>query len=113
MKRIRKSAGPISADAIAGSADRGKDVTRFSKGEGRMVHPIQRVNVDLTAAMLEELDRAAQELNVSRQAVIKTFVRQALDRHYLAQRALSAMRSAGSLGTHGHATWSRDDLHER
>jgi len=43
------------------------------------------VNVDLTAGMLEELDRAARELNVSRQAVIKTLVRQALDQHYLAQ----------------------------
>jgi len=52
-----------------------------------MVQPIQRVNVDLTATMLEELDRTARELNVSRQAVIKTLVRQALDRHYLAQRA--------------------------
>jgi hypothetical protein len=30
---------------------------------------------------LEELDRAAQDLNVSRQAVIKTLVRQALDQH--------------------------------
>jgi hypothetical protein len=29
----------------------------------------------------------ARELNVSRQAVIKTLVRQALDQHYLAQRA--------------------------
>jgi metal-responsive CopG/Arc/MetJ family transcriptional regulator len=52
-----------------------------------MVQPIRRVNVDLTAGMLEELDKAAQELNVSRQAVIKTLVRQALDRRYLAQRA--------------------------
>jgi metal-responsive CopG/Arc/MetJ family transcriptional regulator len=52
-----------------------------------MVQPIQPVNVDLTSAMLEELDRAARDLNISRQAVIKTLVRQALDRHYLAQRA--------------------------
>ena len=52
-----------------------------------MVQPIQRVNVDVTIAMLEELDTAAHELNVSRQAVIKTLVRQALDQHYLAQRA--------------------------
>jgi metal-responsive CopG/Arc/MetJ family transcriptional regulator len=55
-----------------------------------MMQPIQRVNVDLTAAMLEELDRAAQELNVSRQAVIKTLVRQALDQHYLAQHGRPA-----------------------
>jgi metal-responsive CopG/Arc/MetJ family transcriptional regulator len=52
-----------------------------------MFQPIQSVNVDVTAAMLEELDRAAKDLNVSRQAVIKTLVRQALDQHYLAQRA--------------------------
>ena len=52
-----------------------------------MVQPIQRVNVDLTATMLKELDQAAEELNVSRQAVIKTLVRQALDQHYLARYA--------------------------
>jgi hypothetical protein len=87
MKKTRKPAGPVSADAIARLADQDKDVTRFFKGEGRMVQPIQRVNVDVTASMLEELDKAAQDLNVSRQAVIKTLVRQALDQHYLAQRA--------------------------
>src|SRR5215831_487466 len=31
-----------------------------------------------------QLDNAAQELNISRQAVIKTLIRQALDQHYLA-----------------------------
>jgi hypothetical protein len=87
MKKIRDSARPASADAIARLADQGKDVSRFFEGRGRMVQPIQRVNVDVTAAMLQELDKAAQELNVSRQAVIKTLVRQALDQHYLAQRA--------------------------
>jgi len=78
---------PVSADAIARLADRGNDISRFFKGKGRMVQPIQRVNVDVTASLLEELDRAAQDLNVSRQAVIKTLVRQGLDQHYLAQRA--------------------------
>jgi hypothetical protein len=87
MKRTRKHAKPVSADAIARLADRGKDVSRFFRSQGRMVQPIQRVNVDLTAAMLAELDQAAQDLNISRQAVIKTLVRQALDRHYLARRA--------------------------
>ena len=87
MKKTHKPAKPVSAEAIARLADQGKDVSGFFKNQGRMVKPIQRVNVDLTAAMLEELDRAAQELNVSRQAVIKTLVRQALDQHYLAQRA--------------------------
>lgn len=86
MKKIRKSAKPVSAEAIAQLADQGQDVSHFFRGQGRMVQPIQRVNVDVTAAMLEELDKAAEELNVSRQAVIKTLVRQALDQHYLAQR---------------------------
>jgi metal-responsive CopG/Arc/MetJ family transcriptional regulator len=35
--------------------------------------------------MLEELDKAAKELNVSRQAVIKTLIRQGLDQQYLAR----------------------------
>lgn len=49
------------------------------------MEPIQRVNVDFTATMLRELDGAAKELNVSRQAVIKTLLRQALDQRYLAK----------------------------
>lgn len=87
MKRTRESKAVVAAEAIARLADQGRDVSRFFKRQGRMVQPIQRVNVDLTTAMLEELDKAARDLNVSRQAVIKTLVRQALDQHYLAQRA--------------------------
>ena len=90
MKKTRKPAKAISADAIARLADRGENVTRFFKGSGRMVQPIQRVNVDLTTAMLDELDTAARDLNISRQAAIKSLVRQALDQHYLAQRARRA-----------------------
>ena len=87
MKKTRKAGKTVSAEAIARLADQGKDISGFFKRRGRMVQPIQRVNVDLTAAMLAELDQAAQDLNVSRQAVIKTLVRQALDQHYLAHHA--------------------------
>jgi hypothetical protein len=93
MKKTRKPAKPVSADAIARLADQGKNVSRFFKGQGRMVLPIQRVNVDVTSSMLAELDKAAQDLNVSRHAVIKTLVRQALDQHYLAQRARRPQQS--------------------
>ena len=55
--------------------------------------PIQRANVDLAAGMLEEPDRAARELNISRQAVIKTLIRQALDQQYLARGGGSRSRS--------------------
>jgi len=51
-----------------------------------MMPPIHRVNVDFTAPMLSELDDAAKELNISRQAVIKTLIRQALDQRYLARK---------------------------
>jgi hypothetical protein len=87
MKKTRKPAQAVSAESIARKADKGEDVSHFFTGQGRMVQPIQRVNVDLTAGMLAELDQTAQDLNVSRQAVIKTLVRQALDQHYLAQSA--------------------------
>ena len=87
MKKTRKPTKPASAETIARLADQGKNISGFFKGQGRMVQPIQRVNVDLTVAMLKELDKAAEELNVSRQAVIKTLVRQALDQHYLARHA--------------------------
>lgn len=50
-----------------------------------MKSPIQKVNVDFTETMLEELDIIANELNISRQAVIKTYLRQALDQHYNAK----------------------------
>lgn len=85
MKRTRRRGNPPSAEAIARLAENGKDVSRFFTNAGRMMEPIQRVNVDFTAAMLKELDEAARELNISRQAVIKTLVRQGLDRHYLAK----------------------------
>ncbi len=87
MKTTRKHRKSISAEAIARLAERGKDVSRFFTNSGRMMEPIQRVNVDFAANMLKELDSAAKELNISRQALIKTLVRQGLDRRYLARNA--------------------------
>ena len=74
------------ADEIADTADRGEDVSQYFTNQGAMKQPIKRVNVDFTAAMLQELDQLAAELNVSRQAVIKSYLRQALDQHRLAKR---------------------------
>lgn len=84
MKTARKTRKPMPAEAIARLADQGSDVSRFFTNSGRMMMPgpIRRVNVDLASGMLEELDRAAKELNISRQAVIKTLIRQALDQQY-------------------------------
>jgi hypothetical protein len=87
MKDSRKRPKPISAETIARRAARGEDVSAHFTNSGRMMPPIQRVNVDFASPMLEELDTAAVELNVSRQAIIKTFVRQGLDQRYLARIA--------------------------
>ena len=100
MKSIRKPRKPIPAEAIARLADRGSDVSRFFTNRGHMMMPgpIRRVNVDLASGMLEELDRAAKELNISRQAVIKTLIRQALDRQYRSRAIqLAAKRRTKSL----------------
>jgi hypothetical protein len=79
----------ISADEIAEKAMRGEDVSAFFTNKGEMRPPIQRVNVDFSLGMIKELDVIAKELNISRQAVIKTFLRQSLDHHYLARKAAS------------------------
>jgi len=50
-----------------------------------MMPAVRRVNVDFTEPMIEELDIAAEELNISRQAMIKTLLRQALDQRELAR----------------------------
>lgn len=67
------------ADEIADLATRGEDVSKFFTNQFTAVRPVRRVNVDLTQGMLRELDERAARLNVSRQAVIKTLLRQALD----------------------------------
>ena len=87
MKKTPKLGKPVSAESIGKRAERGEDVSRYFTNTGRMMPPVQRVNVDFAHEMLQELDVAARELNVSRQAVIKIFVRQALNQHYLAQKA--------------------------
>ena len=87
MKSSRKTTKPVSAESIARRADRGEDISGFFTNSGRMMPAIQRVDVDFAEPMLRELDTAASELNISRQAVIKTLIRQALDQRYLAHSA--------------------------
>jgi hypothetical protein len=90
MKKIHKTQKPISGEAIAKLAEQGKEISSHFTNKGKMMAPIQRVNVDFTQGMLNELDATAEALNISRQAVIKTLIRQSLDQHYLAQKAKKA-----------------------
>ena len=79
--------GRLSADEIAEKAMNGEDISPFFTNKGGMKKAIQRVNVDFSVEMLNELDALARELNISRQAVIKTYLRQSLDQHHLARQA--------------------------
>lgn len=76
-----KSRPSPSAGEIAGMATRGEDVSKFFTNQFTVVRPVRRVNVDLTQGMLLELEERAARHNVSRQAVIKTPLRQALDQN--------------------------------
>jgi hypothetical protein len=65
-----------SADEIAEMAT--QDVSAYFADKFTVVRPVRRVNLDLTHGMLLELDARAAQLNVSRQAVIKTLLARAL-----------------------------------
>ncbi len=76
MPNTRRS--KLTADDIAVLASRGEDVSSHFTNKFAVVRPVKRVNVDLTEGMLRELDAKAAKLNISRQAVIKTLLAQAL-----------------------------------
>jgi hypothetical protein len=94
MNKTHRKRKRVPAETIARLAEQGKDVSRFFTNSGQMMGPIQRVNVDFAPGMLEELDRAAKELNISRQAVIKTLIRQGLDQRYIARGGRESERHA-------------------
>ena len=81
---MRKTPDIPTAEEIAERADRGEDISEHFTNSGKMKRPVQRVNIDFTVEMLHELDAVASDLNISRQAVIKSYLRQALDQHYQA-----------------------------
>ena len=74
------------ADEIAEMAMSGKDISTYFSNRGQMKSPVRRVNVDFTVDMLIELDEFAKGMNISRQAAIKSSLRQVLDQHNLAKR---------------------------
>jgi hypothetical protein len=86
MPKVLESPKIPTADEIAELADKGEDISRFFTNTGKKMPPIQRVNVDFALPMLHELDEEARQLNISRQAVIKTLLRHALDQQHLARR---------------------------
>jgi hypothetical protein len=90
MKRTSKTKRTVSAESIARQADKGKNISAYFTNKGKMMPPLDSVGIDLNNEMIEELNEAARRLNVSRQALIRRFIRSGLDQHYLAQKARKA-----------------------
>jgi hypothetical protein len=87
MKRTSKTKRTATAESIARLADNGQDVSAYFTNKGKMMPPLDSIGIDLNKTMIDELNEAARRLNVSRQALIKRFIRRGLDEHYLDQKA--------------------------
>ena len=77
----------------------------------------QNITLSLPRELLKRIKRLAADRDTSVSALMaETLTHLAdADRRYSAarRRSLAAMDSASSLGTGGHPTWTRDELHER
>ena len=73
----KRTSKRISTAALDRRFDRGEDISRFLDLKKAAV--VWRVNVDFPSWMVAMLDREARKLNVSRQAVIKMWIRERLD----------------------------------
>jgi len=51
---------------------------------------LETTKVEIPSHILNELDKMAKELNISRQAVITMMLRRALDEHYLAKKQMKS-----------------------
>ena len=90
-KSMKKKPDPVSIEQLEKEIDAGKEVVdryfdaRSTRVHGpRKVYQIKKTNLNLTEKMAAELDAVAESLNVSRQAVIKVILRQALDQRIMA-----------------------------
>ena len=77
MSKAKKTNKRIEATAFDEKFDRGEDISGFLDLKKATV--VQRVNVDFPSWMVDMLDREATKLNVSRQAIIKMWIRERLD----------------------------------
>lgn len=77
MSKGRQNPKTITAAVFDAKFDRGEDITEYLDLKKATV--VQRVNVDFPSWMVDMLDREAIKLNVSRQAIIKMWIRERLD----------------------------------
>lgn len=77
MSKAKKTKKRITAAEFDEKFDNGEDITGFLDLKKATV--VQRVNVDFPSWMVGMLDQEAIKLNVSRQAIIKMWIRERLD----------------------------------
>lgn len=90
MKKISSTTRTSSAESIARKADKGEDISLYFTNKGKMMPPLNGGGIDLSDALLEEVDQAAKRLKVSRRALIKKFIRRGLDEQYRSQKQRKA-----------------------
>ena len=78
IKRIKVP--EITAEEFDRRAEAGEDLSDYFDLENAKLTVIKRVNVDFPEWMIKRLDLEAKKLNVSRQAVIKMWVNDRLNR---------------------------------
>jgi hypothetical protein len=99
-KTSKKKTKTATIEDIEAMALNGKDTSmNFSKPKRMPPREVQKistnndivkVNVDATGTFLHELDAIAIFLNISRQAVMKMYLKDGVDRHFLAKQASKA-----------------------
>ena len=90
MKKTSKIKRAASAESIARLADQRQDISSYFSNKGKMMPPLESVGIDLNNEMIEELNKAARKLNITRQALIKRFIRRGLEQHSLEQKTRKA-----------------------
>ena len=90
MKKMPSTIRIASAESVARKADKGEDISSYFSNNGKMMPPLDGPGIALNGALLEEVDQAARRLEISRQALIKRFIRRGLDEQYRSQKQRKA-----------------------
>jgi len=81
------------------------------------VKETRNITLSLPTVLLRQIKRLAADRDSSVSALMADALTRLADedRRYSSarKRSLAALHSAGSLGTGGRRTWTRDELHER
>jgi hypothetical protein len=90
MKKTSSPTTTPAAESLARKADKGEDVSSYFTNKGKMMPPLNGSGIEVGDAMLKEVDRAAKKLKVTRQALVKQFIRRGLDEQYRSQKQRKA-----------------------